>query len=214
MAVVTISRELGSEGTRIAEEVARALGAECVDKEVLAEMARQAGLPVEVIAQAEERLLSRPTLVSQDMRSLFSKGQATRSVPMDEATYLEQMSQAIRTLAERGNIVFLGRGAQLILQDRPDALHVHLYAPIEVRARRIQQRRGLPDLDTAIRIVQQADEQRRNWFRRFFSGADWKNPRYYHLMMDTGRIPPDLAASLIVQAARAIPAAERTPERS
>jgi len=57
MPVVTVSRELGSEGTRIAEEVARALGAECVDKEVLTEMARQAGLPGEAIAQAEEKLL-------------------------------------------------------------------------------------------------------------------------------------------------------------
>jgi cytidylate kinase len=208
MAIVTISRELGSEGTRIAEAVARALGVECVDKEVLAEMARQAGLSVEVIAQAEERLLSRPTLVSQDMRSLFAKGQTTRTGPLDETTYVEQMTQAIRTLASRGDLVFVGRGAQLILQDWPNALHVHLYAPIEVRARRIQQRRGLPDLDTALRIVQQADEQRRSWFRRFFAGADWKNPRYYHLMIDTSRIPPDLAASLIVQAARAIPAAE------
>ena len=208
MAVVTISRELGSEGTRIAEAVARALGVECVDKEVLAEMARQAGLPVEVIAQAEERLLSRPTLVSQDMRSLFAKGQTAHIGALDEATYVEQMAQAIRTLALRGDLVFIGRGAQLILQDWPNALHVHLYAPIEVRARRIQQRRGLPDLDTALRIVQQADEQRRSWFRHFFAGADWKNPRYYHLMIDTSRIPPDLAASLIVQAARAIPAAE------
>jgi cytidylate kinase len=206
MAIVTISRELGSEGTRIAEEVARALGATCVDKEVLAEMARQAGLPVEAIAQAEEQLMSRPTLVSQDMRSLFAKGQQARSGPMNEATYMEYMSEAIKSLANRDNVVFIGRGAQLILRDRPGVLHVHLYAPPEVRARRIQERRGLPGLDAAMRVVQQADEQRKSWFRRFFTGADWKNPRYYHLMIDTGRIPPELAVAVIVQAAQAAPA--------
>ncbi len=205
MAVVTISRELGSEGTRIAEEVARALGAVCVDKEVLAEMARQAGLPVEVIAQAEEQLMSRPTLVSQDMRALFAKGQRARSGPMNEATYMEYMSEAIRNLADQGNVVFIGRGAQLILRDRPGVLHVHLYAPPEVRARRIQERRGLPNFDAAKRVIQQADEQRKSWFRRFFTGADWKNPRYYHLMIDTSRVPPDLAVAIIVQAAQAVP---------
>ncbi len=205
MAVVTISRELGSEGTRIAEEVAQELGAVCVDKEVLAEMARQAGLPVEVIVEAEERLLSRPSLVSQDMRALFSKGQGTRAGPLTEAAYVEQMAEAIRALAQRDHIVFIGRGAQIILQDHPHALHVHLYASPEVRARRIQQRRNLATLDAALHIIRRADEQRRSWFRRFFSGADWKSPRYYHLMIDTGRVPAGLAAAIIVQAARTPP---------
>ncbi len=205
MAVVTISRELGSEGTRIAEKAARLLQADCVDKEVLAEMARQAGLSVEVITQAEERLMSRPSLVSQDMRSLFAKGQQARAGPIDEATYVQYMSEAIQALAQRDNIIFIGRGAQLILRDHPGALHVHLYAPPEVRARRLQLRRGLPNLETALRIIQQADEQRRAWFRRFFAGADWKNPRYYHLMIDTSRVPAELAAAIIVQAAQAAP---------
>ena len=58
MTVVTISRELGSLGTRIAEAVGAALGVPCIDKEVLAEMARQAGVQVEVIVEAEEKLMS------------------------------------------------------------------------------------------------------------------------------------------------------------
>ncbi|HEY64959.1 MAG TPA: cytidylate kinase-like family protein [Caldilineae bacterium] len=205
MAVVTISRELGSEGTRIAEAVAQALGAICVDKEVLAEMARQAGLPVEVITEAEERLMSRSSLVSQDMQALFSKGQAGRAGAMDEAAFIAQMSEAIRKLAERDNIVFIGRGAQMILRDHPTALHVHLYAPPEVRARRIQERRGLPTQEVAMQIIRRADERRRSWFRRFFKGADWKSPRYYHLMIDTSRVPPSLATAIIVQAAQAVP---------
>ncbi|MCD6290590.1 MAG: cytidylate kinase-like family protein [Anaerolineae bacterium] len=205
MSVVTISRELGSEGTHIAESVARQLKAICVDKEVLAEMARQAGLPVEVIAEAEERLMSRPSLVSQDMQALFSKGRQTHSGPVDEASYIAQMTEAIRALAERDNIIFIGRGAQMILQDHPTALHVHVYAPLDVRARRVQERRGVPSLDAARQIVQRADERRRSWYRRFFKGADWKNPRYYHLMINTGRVPPALAAAIIVQAARAGP---------
>jgi cytidylate kinase len=205
MAVVTISRELGSRGTQIAEAVATTLGTHCVDKEVLAEMARQAGVSVEIIVQAEERLLSRPALVSQEMQALFSRGQKSQSGSLNEASYIQQMTQAIRALADQGNIVFVGRGAQIILHDRPDILHVHLYAALEVRAKRIQRRRGLPDLEPALRIIRQADDERRSWFRRFFSGADWKNPKHYHLMIDTGRVTAELAANLIVQAVRTAP---------
>ena len=202
MTVVTISRELGSRGTRIAEAVGAALDAPCIDKEVLAEMARQAGVQVEVIVEAEEKLMSRAGVVSQEMRSLFSADPSRHSRPMDQKTYVAQMAGAIRTLAQKANLVFVGRGAQLILEDHPNALHVHLYAAPETRAGRIQRRRGMAEIDTARRIIQLADEQRRNWYQRFFASADWKNSRHYHLMLDTGRIPEDAAVALILAAAK------------
>ena len=200
MAVVTISRELGSDGTQIAEAVAVALNAICIDKEVLAEMAREVGLSVEEIVHAEERLRGRSNLVSSEMKALFANAQSRGTV--DQTRYKQQMSTALRMLADRGNVVFIGRGAQLSLHDRLDALHVHLYAPVAVRAKRIQTRRSLHDLEAATRIVQQADEQRRQWYRQIFQGADWKKPDYYHLMIDTQRIKADLAVALIVQAAQ------------
>ena len=203
MAVATISRELGSRGTRIAEAVGAALGAVCINKEVLAEMASQAGVQVEVIVEAEEKLMSRAGVVSQEMRSLFAADPTNRKRPMDQATYVQQMGTAIRTLSQQGNAIFIGRGSQLILEEHPTALHVHLYAAPEVRAGRIQRRRGIAKIDTAKRIIQLADEQRRNWYQRFFASADWKNSRHYHLMLDTGRIPEELAVDLIVQAAKA-----------
>lgn len=205
MAVVTISRELGSRGTRIAEAAGAALGAPCIDKEVLAEMARRAGVEVEVIVEAEEKLMARAGVVSQEMRSLFSADPSRRTRPMDQKTYVEQMANAIRSLAERGSAVFIGRGSQLILEEHVSALHVHLYASPELRARRIQRRRKMADIGTARRIIHLADEQRRNWYQRFFASADWKNSRHYHLMLDTGRIPEDAAVGLIVDAAKTEP---------
>jgi cytidylate kinase len=202
MTVVTISRELGSRGTRIAEAVGHALNATCIDKEVLAEMARQAGVEVEVIVEAEEKLMSRAGVVSQEMRSLFSADPSRRNRPMNQETYVDGMKNAIRALAERGHVVFVGRGSQLILEDHPSALHVHLFAAPEIRAARIQRRRGMADNGTAERIIGLADEQRRNWYQRFFTSADWKNSRHYNLMLDTGRIPEATAVALIVHAAR------------
>ncbi|MYJ78902.1 MAG: cytidylate kinase-like family protein [Caldilineaceae bacterium SB0670_bin_27] len=165
MTVVTISRELGSRGTRIAEAVGHELDATCIDKEVLAEMARQAGVQVEVIVEAEEKLMSRAAVVSQEMRSLFSADPNRRNRPMDQATYVAGMTKAIRALAERGSVVFIGRGSQLILEDHPAALHVHLYAAPEIRAGRIPRRRGMAVFGTAESIIGLADEQRLNWYQ-------------------------------------------------
>lgn len=206
MTVITISRELGSRGTRIAESVAAALGTTCIDKEVLAEMARQSGVSVEVIVEAEERLLSQPRVISREMQRFFSADPRNRAGAIDQATYVTQMTEAIRFLASQGDVIFVGRGAQVILAEHPGALHVHLYADPAVRAARIQRRRALPQIETARHIIDQADRSRREWFRRFFTGVDWKNPNHYHLLIDTGRIAEDTAVALIVQAAQAQPA--------
>lgn len=204
MTVVTISRELGSRGTQIAEEVARVLDTTCVDKEVLAEMAKHAGVDVEVIAESEERLMSRPMLVSSEMKSLFAARKRSSNT-LSEADYIKLMSEAIRTLADQQSNVFIGRGAQLILEERPDVLRVHLYAPLDIRARRIQRRRDLDQLGVAKRIVQQSDEQRQKWYSRFFAGTDWKNSRHYHLMIDTSWVSVELATQIIANAAQAGP---------
>ena len=199
MPVVTVSRELGSFGTQIAEGVGARLGAPCVDKEVLAEMARRAGVPVNEIVESEEKLLSRPMVVSEEMRAFFSRRGEAASVLTAE-NYVERMSAAILALAEQGNLVFVGRGAQLILADVSGVLHVHVFASPEIRARRIQARRGMADEASALQVVRQADEQRRAWYRRFFTGANWKDPRYYHLMINTGRISVQAAVDIVVEA--------------
>jgi hypothetical protein len=202
MSVVTVSRQLGSHGRHIAEEVAARLSAVCVDKEVLAAMAQQEGVSVEMIVQAEKRLISRPVLVSEEMKSLFAAQARKQGGLADVNSFVTQLSAAIRALADQDNVVFVGRGTQLLLAEYPQALHVRIYAPLEVRADRIQQSRELSSQETALQVVRQADEQRNDWFRHFFPGTSWKDSRYYHLMINTARIPEEVAVEIIVQAAR------------
>ena len=157
---------------------------------------------IEEIAEDEERLLSRPLVVSEEMRAFFSNRQGKGQSGLSEENYIERMSAAIEVLAEKGNIVFVGRGVQMILAGNPNLLHVHIYAPPQIRARRVMEKRGIQDEAAALQIIRRADERRRGWFRRFFTGANWKDPRYYHLMINTGRISVDVAIDLIVQSAR------------
>src|SRR5262245_56928063 len=106
MAVVTISREYGSDGTQIAESVAAEVGALAVDKEILAQMAHQAGVSVDVIVRAEEQLLANPVAVSDEMRALTS---ARGGRALNQAHFVHLMSEAIKLLAAQDNIVIVGR---------------------------------------------------------------------------------------------------------
>jgi cytidylate kinase len=204
MSVVTISRQLGSHGRHVAEEVAARLSAVCVDKEVLAEMAQKEGVSVDTIVQAEKRVLSRPIAVSEEMKSLLASQSGKQGSLTNAQGFVTHLGTAIRALADQGNVVFLGRGTQLLLAAYPQALHVRIYAPLEVRAARIQQSRGLSNQETALQVVRQADEQRNDWFRHFFHGVSWRDARHYHLMINTARIPEEVAIDIIVQAARPI----------
>lgn len=205
MAVITISRELGSEGDRIANLVCERLGYLRVDKHVLLGIAAEAGVDVEAVREFEESFTKRARLVSGEMTALYRKQQSAfeRSTTVDGQTYAEVLRRTVEDFARQGNVVLVGRGGQMLLRNWPNALHVRIFAPLEVRAQRVAEREGRP-LAAARRAVQQSDEQKRQYIRAMHNNADWRNPKYYHLMIDTSRINPEAAAEIIALAASSL----------
>ncbi|NPV07185.1 MAG: cytidylate kinase-like family protein [Anaerolineae bacterium] len=205
MAVVTISRETGSEGDAIGEEVARELGVRYVGREIIEEAARQGGLPQEVLDAKEREAAQERTFSSSDMVGLVRRSQAGRRQQLADSLYLEYVSQAIRELASQPCVI-AGRGSQFVLQDRPDALHVHIYAPEAVRVARVMQSQQV-SREAAQRVVRSGDAERAGYIKRYYNNANWRNPDYYNLMVDTGRIAPAVAVQIILAAARSLDSA-------
>ncbi|MGC9467128.1 MAG: AAA family ATPase [Anaerolineae bacterium] len=205
MAVITISRELGSEGDRIADRACELLGYCRVDKDLLMQIAEEAGIDVDAVLEMEQSITKRSRLVSGEMTSLYRKQASAfdKQGAIDDKTYSEVLRDAIEDYARQGNAIIVGRGGQMILREWPTALHVRLYAPEEIRAKRIMDREGLSVIDAA-RLIERSDEQKRQYIRRMFNNADWRNLKYYHLAIDTSRIPLEAAAELIVIAANAV----------
>jgi len=202
MTVITISRELGSEGNTIADLLCDRLGYSRVDKAMLLHIAQEAGVNVQAILTAERDLSRKPRLISTDLTSLYRKQPSAfgDSTGLDEQTYARVLREAMERFATEGNVVIVGRGGQIILHDWPTALHVHLYAPVDVRARRVMERFQLSE-DAAKQRVDRADEEKRHYFRVMHQNANWKSLQYYHLAIDTARINPELAVDLIARAA-------------
>jgi cytidylate kinase len=203
MAVITISRELGSGGDEIADLLCQKLGYCRIDKDMLSQIAEEAGVDVEAVLAKERAVTHRPKLVSSDMTSLYRKDPSAfgRQDAIDDQTYARIVRETMESYARKGDAIIVGRGGQMILQEWPNALHVHLYAPVEVRARRLVERLGISEAE-AQRRIERSDEEKRQYIRHVRENASWKNLKYYHLAIDTGRVSPEIAAQMITLAAQ------------
>ncbi len=181
MATITISRELGSLGTEVAQAVADRLHFRRVWRDVINEAARRAGDPEVALA----------TIDDLGLLGLRPSRQARQA-------YLDAVEQVITELAAEGGVVIVGRAGQVILRGRPDVLHVRVMAPAELRAERIARAHNL-SMAAAQAQVEASDRARRNYLRQYYR-VRWDDPELYDLIVNTERLTPKSAADLICQA--------------
>lgn len=205
MIVVTVSRQLGSGGREIGRKVAERLGIAYVDHEIVSTAASLAGVSEEALSDADER---RPTLLTYiaDLLARYPTavelGIPTVDVEpsLGQDTYRRLIEDVIRDVASKGSAVIVGRGGQMILRDNPRAFHVHIYAPFDVRVKRLMEREGLSRAEAEKR-VRDSDRHRSGYIRTYYK-ADWQDPGLYSLMVNTGKLDTDTVVELIVTAAK------------
>ena len=202
MPVITISRELGSLGDQIVDMLCDKLGYCRVDKAMLTHIAEEAGVDVKAILEKERAVTSKPRLISDQMTSLYGRAPSAfgKSGSIDDQTYARIVRETMERYAKEGNAIIVGRGGQIVLHDWPTALHVHLYAPLEVRTRRLVERAKISELE-AKRRISASDERKRWYFRQAYKNANWKDIKYYHLSINTGYISTETAVEIITLAA-------------
>jgi cytidylate kinase len=203
MAVITVSRELGSHGDRIVDLLCDRLGYCRVDKAMLTQIAQEAGIDVQAVLEKERAVTSKPRLISGQMTSLYGRKPSAfgKSGSIDDQTYARVVRETMERFAREGNAVIVGRGGQMVLRDWPTALHVHLYAPMEARVQRLMEHSQVSELD-AKRRISASDERKRWYVRQAHRNANWKDIRHYHLAIDTSAISPEIAAEIIIEASR------------
>lgn len=180
MSSVAISETMGSLGEDIGRTLARTLGCEFADREIIAEAAeRFHESPIDLTHVTEER----PTLWER-----FTDTQR-RYVASVEATLIE--------MASRDNVVLSGRASAILLARVPHVLRVRITAPEATRAERVQQRLGLT-LEAALDLVRQTDRERAARIR-FLYHVDWDDPLLYDLVLNTERLPAERAARILVE---------------
>jgi cytidylate kinase len=182
--IVTISREYGSGGGKVAEVLAKRLGWRLVDRSVVAEVARRAQVDPSVVAHFDE---SADPWFHHLVKALWRggyEGVASRveAEAIDSQTMAAVTGGIILEAAALGECVIVGRGGQCLLRQRDDALHVSLFAPREQKIAQLRERLA-PRADIE-ECMEEADRRRAAYIRRTF-GADWKDHRLYHLMISS-----------------------------
>ncbi len=108
--------------------------------------------------------------------------------------------RVIEEAVQTGPSVFVGRGAQCLLAERSDALHVFCFAPRGSLRRYVMNKFSVGQ-DEAERIVTDMNKQREQYVKRHWN-RNWLSPDNYHLCVNTGWLGTDGSASLIVDAAQ------------
>ena len=203
--IITVSRMFGSGGRDVAANVARQLAWSLFDNAMLDEVAARLGVSVSEVSSREERV---PSLVER-IASSMTLSAPESALPFADSSILELPEERLVAVTQRvieeavqqGNAVLVGRGAQCMLAERSDALHVFCYAPLASLVEYAVKHRGLSP-ETAEHEVHKTNRQREQYVRRHW-GRDWRAVENYHLCIDTARLGVPAAADLVVAAARA-----------
>ena len=195
--VLTIAREYGSGGARIAKAVAEHLDWKLLDAALIDAIARAARVNPKVVSEFDEHVESwLKRMNRQAMRGAAIAGGvvAGKEECFDAQTMTELTRQIVEQAYADGNCVIVGRGAQCILQRKPDTFHVFLYAPLKERVERLKSRlKPGTNLEHKAREI---DSERAKYLQQRF-GEDWKNPHLYDLMVSSHE-DEDATARLII----------------
>lgn len=179
---LTVAREFGSGGGRIANTVAGWLGWKLLDNELITAIARAARVDSKIVRHYDERVDSWLQRLNEEaVRGIaMAAGRPFNEEDIFDARVMAQLTRKIIEEAyASGNCVIVGRGAQCILEHKADVFHAFVYASVRDRMHRLASRLE-PGADIAERI-RKVDTERARYMHQTF-GRNWCDHRLYELM--------------------------------
>jgi len=205
--VVSISPTDGSGGEQLGTIVARELGFQLVNEQIVAQAAQEAGVDAAVVADVERRksvlarLLEGLAEVGPAGASGFSGFAAITEDPGPRRDALRGLiTSVLSESADRGHAVIVAHAASFALATRADVLRVLISASPPTRARRLAEAQNIDEAE-AEKLVARGDANRADYLKRFY-GVSTELPTHYDISINTDRVAPEDAAALIVSAAR------------
>ena len=194
--IITISREFGSGGRKIAELTAQKLGYNYYDKEIINSAAEKSGLSKNIINEVGEYASSTNSLL---FNLSVSNSLGGGNMSMYDHVFTAQ-TKVIKQYSDEGNCVILGRCADYILRDREDCLHVFIHADMESRIKRIVEEYK-EDTASPEKLLKEKDKRRRVYYKNY-TGQNWGDINNYHIVLDSGYIGIEECAEIIARLAK------------
>ena len=188
--IITISREFGSGGRFIGEEVAKKLGIAYYDKNIINEIAEKSGLSPEYIQDNAEL---------SPQKGLFSYAFAGRDITgksVEDIVY-EAQRNVILELADKEPCVIIGRNADYILKDRDDVLNVFIHGNMPEKMQRICQIYHVSEKD-AVKMMEDTDKRRMTNYN-FYTNQKWGKADNYTLCLNSSQLGYDRCEEIIME---------------
>ena len=202
MQIVTVSRMYGSGGSEVAAKVAQRLGWTLLDNEIVEEVAERLGITAAEVSAREERVSSAEerlaTTLAMTTGEFVIPGAEVLTSPSEEQM-LEMTQRVINDAVSKGPVVLVGRGAQMQLARRADALHVFCYAPKSALVARAMARHQIGEAE-AGRIVDDMNRNREQYVKKHWKRS-WSAHENYHICLNTEWLGIEGAAELIADLA-------------
>ena len=193
--VICIGRQFGSGGHEIAVKTANQLGIKVYERELIRLACEYGELSEKAMSAADEKATN-PYLFQTVHEGNYH---VLRGRPTSEVLFALQ-SHEIRRLAKREECVFVGRCADYILKDNPDAFHIFVHAAPAFRADRIVRLYGESEKKPEERLRDKDTRRKVNY--KHFTGREWGRCQNYHLSLDSGVIGVEKCVSMIVELVR------------
>lgn len=190
--IVTISREFGSGGRTIGKLVAEKLGYKFYDTEIIDQVIKDTGLSRDIVERYDEYATHKNSFLYSI--AVNAGGDNYSGLSFANRVQVAQVN-LIKRLAEEGNCVIMGRGADYILREREDCFNVFVRADMSFRAKHVLENYG----ETEVKIEDRLKDKdvRRKVFYRSFAMREWGVCDNYNLMLDSGAIGIDKCADII-----------------
>ena len=192
--IITISREFGSGGRFIGEEVAKKLGIAYYDKDIIGQIAERSGFSPEYIQKNAEL---------SPKKGLFAYAFLGRDITgksVEDMVY-EAQRKVILEIAEKESCVIIGRNADFILKDREDVLNVFIHGNMPEKVKRICKLYEVTEAE-AIKMINDTDKRRRTNYN-FYTEQKWGMAGNYTLSMNSSRLGYEMCEKMIMDCTKA-----------
>jgi cytidylate kinase len=196
MAVITISKEFGTESEKVASQAGQKLGYEYIGDHLIAEIAK------ELHVSESEAEMFRKTSQSRILRfvdrytcSLVQKVVDREHGCLDDKNYYNTTKKLVQNVYEAGNAIILGWGGQCILRGKPNTLHVRLIKDEETKIKEVMQNRNL-EHKAAKAFIEREEGDLKAYIEHYFN-EDWNAAHLYDLIIDMGKTSVEKAVDLI-----------------
>lgn len=183
--IITISREFGSGGREIGKTLADKLGIDFYDKELLELASKQSGITQELFVKHDENYTN-SFLYSLVMGNypVTPDGRINPELPLNQKIFLAQF-ETIRSLAEKGPCVIVGRCADYVLKNHDNVINFFITGEMPQKRRRILERYDI-EKNKVEDFIRKTDKRRASYYN-YYTDMKWGEAKNYDLCINSSK---------------------------